>query len=251
VVNAESARQLMALNDTAEADGPRLGRRVGEELDAFLGGELGDASPARIERDGRERLVALTLNAAEAWRQQQRLLIEEGLARVDARLAAELTTALGVLRESAAELLALDLAVPEPGGRLAENRRFFYTTADEAGQTELLAGAVRRKLPGELGRRRAREHLRREAPDLVAAQIGRARGDLQYRLAEAGRVLARAVERRYTDATGRMRAALQTAEEMRSSSAAMAEEKERQLSERSAAAQHALTLLDEAGTAST
>ena len=250
VVNAESARQLMTLNDAAEADGPRLGRRVLAELDAFLGGELRDASPARIERDGRERLVALTLNAAETWREQRRRLIEDGLAQVDARLAAELTTALSVLRESAAELLGLDLAVPEPDGRLAENRRFFYTTAEEAGQTELLAGAIRRKLPGELGRRRAREYLRREAPDLVAAQIGRARGDLQYRLAEAGRALARAVERRYADATGRMRAALHAAEDVRSSSAAVAEEKQRQLSERSVAAQHALALLDEAGTAS-
>ncbi len=250
VVNAEAARQLIALNDAAETDGPRLGRQVRAELDEFLDRELPDASPARLERQGRERLVALTLTAAETWREQRRQLIEDGLAQVDARLAADLTAALRVLRESAAELLGLDLAVREPGGRLAEDRRFFYTTAEEAGQTELLAGAVRRKLPGELGRRRTREHLRREAPDLVAAQIGRARGDLQYRLAEAGRALARTVERRYADATDRMRAALRVAEEMHGSSAAAAEEKERQLSERSVAAQHALTLLDEAGTAS-
>ena len=177
-------------------------------------------------------------------------LIEDGLAQVDARLAADLTAALEVLRESAAELLGLDLAVPEPDGRLAENRRFFYTTAEEAGQTELLAGAIRRKLPGELGRRSAREYLRREAPGLVAAQIGRARGDLQYRLAEAARALARAMERRYAEATGRMRAALHAAEELRNASAAEADDKERELSERSVAAQHALVLLDEAGTAS-
>jgi hypothetical protein len=165
---------------------------------------------------------------------------------VDARLAADLKTALEVLRESAAELLGLDLTVPEPGRRLAENRRFFYTTAEEAGQIELLAGAIRRKLPGELGRRRAREHLRREASDLVESQIGRARGDLRYRLAEAGRALTRAVEHRYADATGRMQAALQAAEEMRNSSAAVAEDKEPELSERAVAAQHALTLLEEA-----
>jgi hypothetical protein len=95
-----------------------------------------------------------------------------------------------VLRESAAELLGLDLAVPEPEGRLAESR-FFYTAGQDVGQTELLAGAVRRWLPGELGRRAARDQLRREAPGLVEAQIGRARGDLQYRLAEATRALRR------------------------------------------------------------
>ena len=246
VVSAESARQLMALNDAAGADGPRLGRLVGAELDALLDGELRGASPAEIERLGRERLVALALNAAEAWRRQRRRLIEEGMGQVDARLAAELKTALGVLRESAAELLGLDLAVPEPGGRLAEDGRFFYTTAEEAGQTELLAGAIRRKLPGELGRRRAREHLRREAPDLVEAQIGRARGDLQYRLAEAGRALARTVQRRCADATGRMESALRAAEEMRNSSAAVAEERERELSERAVATEQALILLEKA-----
>jgi Dynamin family len=247
VVNAEAARQLMALNDAAGADGPRLSRQVGADLGAFLDGELRTVSPAQIERLGRERLVTLTLSAAETWRDQRRRLIEEGLARVDTRLAAELTSALAVLRESAAELLGLELTVPEPAGRLTEDRRFFYTTADTAGQTELLAGAIRRKLPGELGRRRAREYLRRAAPDLVQAQIGRARADLQYRLAEAGRAMALTVRDRYSDATGRMRAALQAAEEIRACSAATAEEIDNQLSERTVAAHHALALLDQAG----
>jgi len=247
VVNAEAARQLTALNDAAGADGPRLSRQVGADLDAFLDGELRTAPPAQIERLGRERLVMLTLSVAETWRDQRRRLIEEGLARVDARLTAELTNALAVLRESAAELLGLELTVPEPAGRLIEDRRFFYTTADSAGQTELLAGAIRRKLPGELGRRRAREYLRRAAPDLVQAQIGRARADVQYRLAEAGRAMALTVRDRYTDATGRMRAALQAAEEIRACSAATAEDIDHQLSERTVAAHHALALLDEAG----
>jgi GTP-binding protein EngB required for normal cell division len=247
VVNAESDRLLMALNDAAEADGPRLGRDIGLRLAEVLGGELRAARPAEIERRGRERLVALTLAAADAWRARRQEIIEETLARTDARLAADLTGALEVLRDSAAELLGLDLAVPEPGGRLAEDRRFFYTTAEEAGQTELLAGAIRRKLPGELGRRSAREHLRRETPGLVESQIGRARADLQYRLSEASRALARSIDRRYAEATGRMQTALQAAEELRTASATAAAGKERELSERAAAVRHALALLGDAG----
>ena len=81
-------------------------------------------------------------------------------------------------------------------------------------------------------------------------QIGRARGDLQYRLSEAGRALARSVELRYTDATGRLRAALRAAGELRGASAAAAEERERDLSEREAATHRALALLDEAGSGS-
>jgi hypothetical protein len=243
VVNGESGRLLFALNDAAERDRPRLAREIGAQLDALFEGPLRDAAAGEIERAGRERLSALTVVAAEGWRQQRREAIEQGLAAVDARLAAELGTELGVLRESAAELLGLDLAVPEPEGRLAESSRFFYATGPDIGQTELLAGAVRRRLPGEFGRRTARDHLRHEVPGLVDMQIGRARGDLQYRLAEAARALARVVEQRYADGTSRIRSALRAAAELREASAAEAAERETELAEREAALRHVMGLL--------
>ena len=243
VVNAESGRLLFALNDAAEQDQPRLAREVGRQLDALFGGSLREAAGGEIERQGREQLAALAVAAAEGWRQQRREAIEQGLAEVDARLAAGLRAELGALRESAAELLGLDLAVPEPEGRLAESRRFFYSAGADIGQTELLAGAVRRRLPGELGRRTARDHLRREVADLVGMQIGRARGDLQYRLAEATRALARVVEQRYADGTSRIRSALEAAAGLRDASATEAAEKEAELAEREAALRQVTDLL--------
>jgi GTP-binding protein EngB required for normal cell division len=246
VVNAESGRLLFALNDAAERDRSRLAREVGGQLDALFRGSLRDAPAGEIERRGREGLAAFAVAAAEAWRQQQREIIEHGLAAVDARLAADLRAELGVLRESAAELLGLDLAVPEPEGRLAESRRFFYASGQNVGQTELLTGAVRRRLPGEFGRRTARDHLRREVSGLMNMQIGRARGDLQYRLAEAARTLARVVEHRYADGTARIRSALEAAAGLRAASAAEATEKERELAGREAALRQVTDLLDQA-----
>ena len=246
VVNAESGRLLFALNDAADSDALRLGRQITGQLDALLDGELRAARPGEIERQGRTRLSGLTVAAAEGWRQRQQEAIEAGLARVDARLAADLKAELDVLRDAAAELLGLDLAIPEPDARLAENRRFFYTTGEEVGQTELLAGAVRRWLPGEFGRRTVREHLRRETPGLAAQQVGRARGDLQYRLAEATRAMVRVVEQRYADGTDRIRSALQAAADLREASAADATQMEEELSAREAALRHALGLLDQA-----
>ena len=246
VVNGESGRLLIALNDAAETDGPRLGREISGQLEALLDGELRDAAAPEIERRGRERLAALTVEAAETWRQERREAIERGLVAVDARLAADLKTELDVLRGSAAELLGLDLTVPELQGRLVESRRFFYAAGVDVGQTDLLAGAVRRALPGELGRRRVRDYLRREAPRLAETQIGRARGDLQYRLAEATRALARAVEQRYGDGTGRIQSALQAAAELREASAAEAEQMERELADRESALRHVTDLLDKA-----
>jgi GTP-binding protein EngB required for normal cell division len=248
IARAESARLLSALNGAADEDTPRLGRELSAAMDALLDGDLRAAAPAEIERRGREELTALALTAAEQWRQQQREHIERGLAELDARLAADLTAGLAVLRDSAAELLGLDLAVPEPGGRLTEDRRFFYTTAEDVGQTELLAGAVRRRLPGELGRRAAREHLRRQAPGLIERQIGRARGDLQYRLAEATRALVNVVEQRYADGTERMEAALMAAAELRAASDAEAARADHELTAREAALRRALGLLDQVPT---
>ena len=109
VASAESARLLKDLNAAAEADGRRLGRDIARQLEETLGGELRTATAAEIERQGRERLVGLTVAAASAWRARRRDIIEQGLARTDARLAADLTAALGELRDSAAELLGLEL----------------------------------------------------------------------------------------------------------------------------------------------
>jgi hypothetical protein len=88
--------------------------------------------------------------------------------------------------------------------------------------------------------------LRREAPGLVERQIGRARGDLQYRLAEATRTLVRVVERRYADGTGRMQAALRAAADMLTASDADAARREAGLAGREAALRDVLGRLNEA-----
>ena len=245
VVNAESGRLLFALNDAADEAARRLRDDVGRRLGELLDGELRAASPAGIERRGHERLAALVLDAVSTWREEHREQIEQGLARVDARLAGDLKAELDVLRGSAAELLDLALTVPEPGGRLTEDPHFLFSTGEDAGQTELLAGAIRRSLPGEIGRRRAREYLRRTAAGLVDSQVGRARADLQYRLAEATRALVRVVEQRYTDGTERMSAALRTAADLRQASDAKAGRKESEMAEREAALRRVLGLLDQ------
>ena len=245
IVNAESGRLLFALNDAADEAARRLRADTGRQLGELLAGELRSASPADIEQRGHEWLVALILDAVSSWREERREEIEQRLARVDARLAGDLKAELEVLRGSAAELLDLDLTVPEPAG-LAEDRHFFFTTGEDAGQTELLAGAVRRSLPGEIGRRRARDYLRRAAPGLVDSQLGRARADLQYRLAGATRALVRAVEQRYTDGTERMSAALRTAADLRQASDAEAGRKEKEMAGREAALHRVAGLLDEA-----
>lgn len=245
VVNAESGRLLLALNDAADEEASRLRSVIGGQLDSLLEGELKTASPAEIERKGHERLVALTVGEAGRWREHRTEELERGLAEVDRRLADVLRAELEVLRHSASELLSLELALPEPDGRLTQDRTFFFSAGEDVGQTGLLTGAIRRSLPGELGRRRARDHVRRAAADLVASQIGRARADLQYRLAEATRKLARVVEQRCADGTERIESALRAAAELRQASNDEVARKLNELDEREAELRRALTLLDD------
>jgi len=213
---AQSRRLLEALNADAEQAQAELSTDITGKLTALLDGELADASPADISRLGREQLTGLVQAAAEGWRQHQALRLENGLRSIDERLAAELEAELAKVRAAAADLLGLELAVPSMGARMAPDARFFYTLDEHVDQAELLAGAVRRRIPGEYGRRLARVRLLAQVADLVGSQIGRARGDLQYRLAEATRQLISDLRRRYADSTDRLSSALDRAEAIRS-----------------------------------
>jgi small GTP-binding protein len=223
---AQSRRLLDGLNAAAEQARPVLSARIGADMTSLLDGELSMASAAQVQRNGRDRLTAAVSEAVEGWRQERARLLEEGLQETDRKLAAELEAELAGVRSAAADLLGLELALPSDGDRLAPDLGFFYVLGERVDQTELLAGAVRRRLPGEFGRRVARQRLLAEIPELVDGQLGRARGDLQYRLAEATRTLTGDVRRRYSGTAERLTAALERAAGIR---AAAGEQGERQL----------------------
>jgi len=219
---AESRRMLAGLNEAAELQTALLAAELRAAIGGLLDGELAAAPPGEIEQQGRARLARLAVDGAESWRQAQRERLEDGLAALDDRLTRDLAAELGAVRDAAAELLGLELATPGPQERLAPDRRFFYSVAESIDQAELLAGAVRRRLPGELGRRLARDHVLGEVRDQAERQIGRARADLQQRLAEATRQLVLATGRRYSGSTDRLARALQTAAVLREQTAGQA-----------------------------
>jgi len=246
LVRAESARMLAGLNEAAQQAGRDMTRAVDAELTALLDGPLQSVPAGEIDRTGRARLAELAVAAAESWRQRQAARLEDGLARIDARMIDDLRAELAAVRTAAADLLGLALTMPAGAERLAPDLRFFYVPSDEAGQTELLAGVIRRHLPGEAGRRRARAYLHRETGELVPRQIGRARADLQYRLAEATRQLVRGVAARYAEGTGRLENALHTATAQWETTAGSAAEQDRELADRQQALDRVDALLDEA-----
>jgi GTP-binding protein EngB required for normal cell division len=228
----QGRRLLEALNAAASQAPPQLAAAIGARMTELLDGELAAAPAADLERQGRARLTSLVADAAEAWRQEQAGRLEQGLRQIDEQLAAELEAELAGVRAAAADLLGLDLAMPVPGQRLAPSLGFFYSLAERVDQAELLVGAVRRRLPGGYGRRLVRQRLLGEVNDLVGSQLGRARGDLQYRLAEATRRLLADLRRRYADSTERLAAALDRAAIIRADAGEQAERQLAGLAER-------------------
>ena len=215
------------------ADARRAERGGGARPPGSTGGlhtTIGAARRRACRRPGRRDRAAgpgpagrAGLDGAEAWRQEQAR--EAGGRASPGWTAGSPATWPPSLARSArqpAELLGLELAAPGPEERLAPDRRFFYSVTENVDQAELLAGAVRRRVPGKLGRRLARDHVLGEAGDLAERQIGRARADLQHRLAEATRQLVLAVSRRYSGSADRLARALRTAATLREQTAGQA-----------------------------
>ena len=216
----QSRRLLAGLNAAAGEEHRRLAARLAARAAELLDGEFAAASPAEIERGARARLAEMTAQAVEAWRQAQTEKLEAGLCALGERLAAELEARLSVSRGAADDLLGLKLVLPGPDQHIKPDMRFFYTLDEHVDQAELLAGAVRRRLPGVLGRRLARAHVLAGVGRLADSQVGRARADLQYRLAEAARGLMSDLTRRYAESASRLTAALQTAADVRAQATA-------------------------------
>lgn len=232
LARAESGRLLDALNAAAEQACSELPADVSAQLTALLEGDLMTASAADIERQGRAQLTSHVTEAAENWRQDQARRLESGLRAMDERLSAELESELAAIRHAAADLLGIDLALPSPGQSMPGNMRFFYTVHEHVDQAELLAGSVRRWLPGEYGRRLARQRLLGQVAALAGRLVGRARGDLQYQLAEATRQLSADLRRRYAGSADRLAAALSGAPLIRAAAADLRDQQLAELAER-------------------
>jgi hypothetical protein len=83
-----------------------------------------------------------------------------------------------------------------------------------------------------------------EVRNLAGSQIGRARADLQYRLAEATRQLIQAVGRRYAASTDRLASALEMAAALRGQRTGQAESRLSELARREHALRGVLARLD-------
>ncbi|MEU9426872.1 dynamin family protein [Streptomyces sp. NPDC048342] len=209
LVRAQARRILAEVNTRAEQAAPVLTEHITAAWTALWQEHATHWARRQREAEGRRHLVALTRETVDAWRREQEELVTGQLAATDERVRDRLGHDLDAFRDSVTDLLGVSLALPQAGGPLAPNPRFRYQFAEDVGQTELLAGWLRRHLPGTAGQERARAHLAAEAASLVPMQIGRVRADLQDRLTESTRATVRALATRYDAVTRRLTSALE------------------------------------------
>ena len=211
IVAALSGGLLRDLNDASTQVIARLRTSVQERLTTAFAAELADTATAQLEDEARALVADDLRPGLDQWRDAGRRMLDDGLRAISERLTRDLDEDLDDVRQAARELLGIDLALEAPPVTLPDQGRFFYTLVPEPAQSELTARAVRRHLPGSLGRRRIEDRVHADARRIVDAQVGRVRADLQERLGEASRALARRCATQYEESVGALAEAMSLA----------------------------------------
>lgn len=243
LVDGEARRMLARVNASAAEAERDCAHRLSVWLDDALGRELADVSASDLDRLGRAGLAERGVTLAQAWRGEQEGILAGGLASLGARVGQEVDDELGKVREAARDLLGVELVLPAATSALADSHRFFYPVGSDIGQTDLLTGAVRSHLPSGLARRRTVALLRELAASSASKYTGRARADLQQRLADSARQLKQDSARRHAATVERLAKVLSTAQETASESTARRQGRKRDLDERATAVNDILEAL--------
>jgi len=209
VGRGEALAQRKALDESAATEERQLIKAARDALNRALT-EGGDDT-AQLEVRGEGLLTDFVRSHVDAWRQQRTDDLDSALQRLSRREQEHLDAAVSELREIARETLGAHLHGSAATVSLPDSPGFRYMFGPETSWNEPVISAVRRHLPGALGRRRMIAHLHADAERLVAKHIGRSRSDLQRRLEEAMRTLTTSVETAFNQHAGRARVAVEAA----------------------------------------
>jgi hypothetical protein len=143
---------------------------------------------------------------------------------LDVRLTERLTAHITAVRDAATDLLDLAMPALPLQAQLAPTGRFGYSFAPDPGQAELLATAVRTRLPRSLARRRIAAHVTDRADTLLDRHVGRASAAFRQQLTDTERTFTRAMYRRYAEGAGRITEAIYAAADLRAAHRPKAEE---------------------------
>jgi hypothetical protein len=204
-----SLRQIRrGLDADAATAVPRVRARAHHELDTAWPDVVEAIPLADLERAGRQ-VVERSLRAlVDAWRAGEASALEERLARLVEQTAADLTAQVELANRAVDEALAVELAPVQEPPRLPSPQRFHYDFSEPATWELPLHGTGERMLPASTRQQRVRRRLDEAVTELSDRQVGRARADLQSRLADAGRALGAALDAYLHTTVGRLNEAV-------------------------------------------
>jgi small GTP-binding protein len=213
IATSELHRLLSETNeqaDTLRRDAePALLAAVDAALDRTSG------STREIEQHALEDAAEAIRTTVDGWRRRRGKELGATLADLEHRLAQRLHTHIAAVRDAASSLFDLELPAAPTPVTLAGTATFSYRFTADPGQLDMLAAAMRYRLPAAIGRRQVATYVRNRAATLLDQHIGRARADFQYQLAETGRRFVAELDRRFDQAAGRIADAVSTAGRIR------------------------------------
>ncbi len=148
-----------------------------DRVDAQIDGD--SASAGEFETAGWAAITDAVVRVVGDWRASWSARLSSAVGEAAERLGQLLDDAVAQVRAAAVDSLGVDLTAPAPVPAVPDSAGFSFDVTPDIGWTQPVSSALRRRLPGRLGRTRMRRYLREEAARLVDKHIGRARSDFQ------------------------------------------------------------------------
>lgn len=184
--------------------GPGLAGDCARALDAAWATELEHVATDDLQAAARDLAAAIITSGVDGWRSGTTEQLERGLEQVLEQARADVDAQLQLARDAVHQTLGLTLSAGPSRPVLRVDARFRYDYTPPIGWAPPLQATLSRVGTATRRRRRVREGVMAEIPGLVDRQLGRARSDLQHRLQEAGRALARQLDRQLADSVDRL-----------------------------------------------
>lgn len=169
-------------------------------------GSGGASTVEQLHEKLRRRVTTTIGEHVDAWRLEQAQKLEAGLTHLVEATESARARQLGDLQQATRDLLGLSLMSEPAPLQLQEGRPFWYAFDPPIVWEVPGTQTLRRIAPRR--RRRATAALLAETPQLVDRQVGRARAQLQERLAETTRMLLGQLRTQHHDVLARLQAAL-------------------------------------------
>lgn len=187
---------------------PGLTATVQQDLHRIPGG-----TPAAVESLAWATMAESVTHLVDEWRTTWSDRHAAAAAAAAIRVDQLLDGAMAQVRDAAAEIMGIALISPGPMAPVPESATFSFDVGPEIGWTQPLSSALRRHLPGAVGRRRMRSYLDEEAARMIDKHIGRARSDFQTSLARIRADLRRSAVESCRTRSSRLAEAARRAEE--------------------------------------